>query len=157
MLIKSLYIVFIGLLFATCVGVGIAAFYPKPVPPTYPNQPTYSTKPAQTPEVTAQDAAKINEYDKLQTAYQAKSERYNRNVALLAVGFSLAILVISLILLKSVELIANGVMLGGVFTLIYGIARSFASGDQKFMFVVVTFGLLVALILGYIKLIKPKA
>jgi len=155
MLIKSLYTVFIGLLLATCVGVGIAAFYSKPVPPATLYTVPYATDPAG--NKTQANTAELKQADEQQAAYQTASERYNRNVSLLAVGFSLVILVVSLLLLGSVELIANGIMLGGVFTLIYGLIRSFASGNQKFMFVVVTFGLLVALILGYVKLIKAKA
>ena len=35
--LKFIYSIFIGVLFATLVGVGIAAFYPEPKPPEYPS------------------------------------------------------------------------------------------------------------------------
>jgi hypothetical protein len=53
-------------------------------------------------------------------------------------------------------MIADGILLGGVFTTIYGIIRGLMSEDTKFRFIIVTVGLIIALVLGYIKFIKNK-
>jgi hypothetical protein len=65
-------------------------------------------------------------------------------------------LIISLTLFKKILLIADGVLLGSVFTLIYGIIRGFNSGNNIFRFIVVSIGLAVSLFLGYIKFIKTS-
>jgi hypothetical protein len=46
--------------------------------------------------------------------------------------------------------------MGGVFTLLYGIVRGFMSENDKYRFLVVTIGLIIAIVLGYIRFIKPE-
>lgn len=62
----------------------------------------------------------------------------------------------SLTVVKNLIYIADGVLLGGVLTLLYSIVRGFGSQDTMFRFVVVSIGLVIALLLGYIKFIKPN-
>ena len=150
-MVKFMYTVFIGILLAALVGVGIAAFYTKPVQPEYPE----SAIKAPSEMATQADFKNQHEDNIKQAAYQKASELYNRNVALLAVAFSLVILSISLTVLRAVSLFADGVLLGGTITLVYGIIRSFGSGQQKFMFIMVAVGLVVSMALGYIKIVKP--
>jgi hypothetical protein len=157
-MVKVIYTIFIGILLATSIGVGIAAFYPGPKAPDYPNESVpYKTVPA-TENPTTQEIRPSESqlaFEKKIKEHQKASEVYNRNVALAAVGFSIAILIISLTFLHSIQMIADGLLLGGVFTLVYGIIRSFGSGEQKFMFAITTLGFVIALVLGYIKFIKP--
>jgi hypothetical protein len=152
-MVKYIYTIFIGILLATSIGVGIAAFYPAPQAPEYPRE--VITKPT-SGEPTPADLEEQRKFDQDQRAYEKQARHYNRNVALISVGFSIVILILSLVLMARIQMLADGLMLGGVFTLIYGIGRSFGSGEQKFMFAMTTFGLVVAMILGYIKFIKPE-
>lgn len=152
-MVKFIYTVFIGILLATAIGVGISAFYAAPTAPEYP----YETVPAKDMPVPApEDQAVQRKFEQEQREYEKQSKGYNRNVALISVGFSILILIVSLTLMGRISMMADGLMLGGVFTLIYGIGRSFGSGEQKFMFAITTLGLLVAMVLGYIKFIKPE-
>lgn len=145
--IKLLYTVFLGLLLATGIGIGIAAFYAAPSPPPAPES-------ISSPEGKVEpEEARRHELE--YRRYEAKSETYNRNVSTIAVAFSVVLLAISMAGLKNLPIIANGLMLGGVFTLIYGIVRSFGSGEQKFMFVIVLVGIVATLALGYVRLMKP--
>ncbi len=150
MLLRYGYVVFIGILLALFIGVGIAAFYPGPQTPEY----SYP----QPKELTATDSATTRQEDLKQQAewkqFQVKSEDYNKNVAMIAIVFSLLALVTSLLFAKYISLLADGVLLGSVFTLIYAIIRSFGTQDFKFMFIVISVGLAIALFLGYRKFIK---
>lgn len=47
------------------------------------------------------------------------------------------------------HVINGGIMLGGLFTLFYGLMRGFASQDSKYSFVAVSVGLVIVLFLGY--------
>jgi len=58
--------------------------------------------------------------------------------------------------MAKIKMIADGILLGGVFTTAYGIIRGFMSDSSQFRFLVVTMGLLIALILGYVKFIRPS-
>lgn len=45
-------------------------------------------------------------------------------------------------------------MLGGLFVLLYSLGRGFASENSKYVFVVVTVGLVTVLYLGYHRFVK---
>ena len=152
-MIKFLYTLFIGLLLATVIGVGISAFYEAPKAPEYPMHETIVTK--EPAEPTPAELEKQRQFERESKIYQQQEADYNRNVSVIAVSLALVILVVSLVVLKNLNMIADGLLLGGVFTLLYGIVRSFGTGEQKFMFIVSLVGLVVALTLGYIKFVRP--
>ena len=153
MVLKYIYAVFIGVLVVLFIGIGIAAFYPGPKPPISDTPTAPVSK-----ELTASEAARIQEDNTKNQAewkaYQTKSEDYNKNVSIITLIFALIILAISLTFAKSILVIADGLLLGGLFTLIYSLFRSFNSSDYKFMFIVISIGLLISVSLGYIKFIK---
>lgn len=153
MIIKYIYTLFLALLIALFVGLGITAFYPGPKTPAYPIE-LDASKPGceESPEIkTIRD-----EYNRTQKDFMEKSKPYNRNVSIISIVAATIILVASLTLISKIKMIADGLLLGGVFTTIYSIIRGLMSEDTKFRFLIVTIGLLIALILGYIKFIRPK-
>ena len=158
MLIKYVYILFLGLILATFVGVGIAAFYKGP---TYPETPTslkYErpyTEPNSTPS--AEYIKEQEAFDAQSKQFQTENDTYNRNVSMIALGFALAMLVISLVFFKKITVIADGLLLGGVLTLAYSIIRGFNTNDDIFRFLVVGAGLIVAMVLGYLKFVAPQS
>lgn len=159
MLIKYVYIVFLGLILSTFVGVGIAAFYKGPVYPETPPALRYSR-----PYPEAVEGTPSAEYIKEDEAFQAKSkefqkqsDQYNRNVSMIALGFAVAMLVVSLVFVKKITIIADGVLLGGVLTLAYSIVRGFNTNDDIYRFLVVGAGLITAMILGYLKFVAPQS
>lgn len=159
-MIKIIYSVFVGILIALFVGVGIDAFYQAP---EYPEPPSrmmelensmYSkpeTGPNESPELTQLRA----DYDKVNEEYQSARETYSRNVSIIALVAAILVLVVSLLLIQKIALIADGLMLGGLFTTLYSIIRGFESGDSRFRFLVIAVGLAVAITLGYIKFVRP--
>lgn len=159
MLIKYVYIVFLGLILATFVGVGIAAFYKGPQYPETPASLKYER-----PYPDFQTGTPSAEYIKEQEAFDVKSkdfqkslENYNRNVSMVSVGFAILMLVLSLTFFKKILVIADGLLLGGVLTLGYSIVRGFSSNDDIYRFLVVAIGLGTALVLGYLKFVSPQA
>src|SRR5678809_1561228 len=118
MMIRLIYTLFLGLLLALFVGMGIAAFYPAPKAPDYP---TFLSEPKTAPipgttvseqESAEQKTARI-EYDKQQKDFQEQSKLYNRNVSVIALGFAVVMLVVSLISMQKIDVIADGILLGG--------------------------------------------
>lgn len=159
MLIKYVYIVFLGLILATFVGVGIAAFYKGPTYPETPATLKYARPYPESPESTPSA-----EYIKEQEAFDAKSkifqdqnDQYNRYVSMIALGFAVAMLVVSLVFFKKIMVIADGVLLGGVLTLAYSIIRGFNTNDDIYRFLVVGAGLITAMVLGYLKFVAPQS
>lgn len=157
MILKFIYTLFIGILLVLFVGFGIAAFYEAPKYPEAPVSLRYP-KPITDASVNSTESAEITklqiEQEKKEKDFRKIEEVYNRNVSVIGLISAVVYLVLSLMLLKNLLLISDGLLLGGVFTLLYSIVRGFASNDNKFQFVAVTVGLIIALILGYIKFIK---
>jgi hypothetical protein len=155
MAVKIFYIIFIGVLLATFIGVGIATFYVGPRAPAY----TSSPKPL-TPDTATESAHQADlqqqKLDQQNTTYQALLNNYRRNVSILATVASLVLLALSLVVLRSMALLPDGVLLGGILTLLYGVGMGFGASDLRYRFAVVTVGLLVALGLGYIKFVIPE-
>jgi hypothetical protein len=148
-ILKLVYTFFIGILVAIFVGVGIATFYPAPPAPQWPIELNTLSKQPSVEEEQVQKA-----YDKKMQAYQEESKPYNQNVSIITLFASVILLSLSIALEKKIKIIADGIMLGGLFTLLYSIGRGFASENTKYVFIAVTIGLAVALYLGYHKFVK---
>lgn len=152
-MLRFVYTVFIGVLLATFIGVGIAAFYPSPKPPQ-PSPRIVAPPDFRDSSISAQYLKEQEQFNLNQQNFQKENEIYNRNVSIISVIASIAILALSLTALK--QLMADGFLLGGLLTLVYSIFRGFNAHDEIFRFIVVTIGLAIALILGYTKFNKGK-
>lgn len=150
--------VFLGILLAIFVGVGIAAFYKAPTFPEYPaklQSRVLTQEGLQSATLSAVLDKEEQEYNKKQKSFTEQNEKYSRNVSIIALILSILFLIISLTLAKDILIIADGLLLGGVLTLIYSMIRGFGSNDEMFRFIVVAIGLFISLIIGYLKFIKP--
>ncbi|MBA3724330.1 MAG: hypothetical protein H0W89_05610 [Candidatus Levybacteria bacterium] len=158
-MLKFIYTIFIGVLFATLVGVGIAAFYESPKPPDYSTTPVRIANPngLQTAEEIKKQEQQQIKYDQEYKIFQEKDQEYNRNVSIISLIIALFALIISLTLFKRLYIIADGLLLGGVLTLIYSIIRGFGAEDNIFRFVVVAIGFVIAVVLGYIKFVPKES
>lgn len=157
MFLKYVYIVFVGIIIAAFVGVGIGTYYPEPKAPEAP----LSVKYNQNIQITNLEAlnkirAEQETYDKAFKAYQSREQIYNRDVSIIALAAAVLVLAASLTILKQISVIADGTLLGGVVTLAYSILRGFGTEDYKFRFTVISIGLAVTVILGYMKFIRQK-
>ncbi len=150
-IIRFVYALFLGVLLALFVGFGINTFYPGPNEPRYPTVTTVTKEPTQ-----EQQIAETN-YQTEYRKYEDKLKPYSRNVSMVALIAAVVFLSLSLVLEKRLPIIADGIMFGGLFTLLYSIIRSVISQDSKYIFIVITIGLIAVLYLGYHKFIRQDA
>lgn len=158
MIIKAIYIVFIGVLTALLVGVGISAFYPSPKTPEelgavrpYPAVMKEESTPA------AQMRMKEEGQNQIEWRMYADAQKeYNLNVSIIATISAVVILVIGLVLSSKISLISDGFLLGSALTLLYSVGRSFSGGNSKVQFVIIAVGLIISLIVGYLKFVPTK-
>lgn len=153
MLIKIIYTLFLALLVAFFVGLGIDAFYPGPKMPQYPFE---LEQIKQGCEETLEQQATKKQYNEAQMKFTEDSKPYNRNVSIISLVAAIIILVISLTLLSKIKMIADGILLGGVFTVIYSIVRGLMCDSSRFRFLIVSVGLMIAFVLGYVKFIRRR-
>ena len=153
MIIKLVYTLFLALLIALFVGLGIDAFYPGPKAPVYPIELDQIKSGC---EETLEQQTLRKEFNQAQERFTEESKPYNRNVSIISLAAAIVILVLSLTLLAKIKMIADGILLGGVFATVYSIVRGIMSESSQFRFSVVAIGLIIAFVLGYLKFIRPK-
>ena len=151
-MLKALYAIAIAFLVVAFVGFGISAFYPEPRYPAYPNVGERTRPETRTPE----QKEKIEEYRQKEKAYRENISTYNLIVASISIGAAVLLLVGSIVWLSRLAVIGDGVALGAVFTLFYGLIRAFISNNEQFRFVAVAIGLVIVVALVYWRFVRSS-
>lgn len=149
-MLKIAYSFFIGLLLAFFVGMGIAAFYPQPESPKYPTELNFLGG----KEPTDAQRKLEREFNEAQDKWNETMKPYNRNVSLIALTSALIFVSVGLLFERRIRIIADGLVLGGIATLLYALGRGFAAQNSKYSFVMVTIALIIAITLGYFRFAK---
>lgn len=137
--LRLIFTLFVGAILALFIGFGIHTFAP---PPAAPDLGGIELKQNPTDaEVAAMNAA--------QKAYEVQYERYSRQVSLVSMGAAVLLLGGSLLLERRNPVMANAILLGGLFMLVYGVGRGFASRDTTALFVSLGVALGIVLVLGF--------
>lgn len=152
-ILKLVYTFFVGILLALFIGIGINTFYPGPKAPEYPETSMVAKEPI-APNEEQQKAEKAYQLDF--KTYQEQENKYSRNVSIIALAGAVLLLTASIIFERKIKLIADGIMLGGLFTLLYSLGRSFASQDSKYSFMAISIGLALVLYIGYHRFVKHE-
>jgi hypothetical protein len=156
--LKTLYALALAVLVAAFVSFGIEAVYPAPespedaalaeqAPPTPSideNGPSSTEAPPGSPDE-AQFQSQVG-------AYQQNLANHDRIASIIAIAVAVAILIAALITRVSrLPVIGDGVTLGGVLTLFYGMILAIQAPSELLGFLVVTVGLLALLATLYLK------
>ncbi len=174
MVIKVLYCIFLGVLLVLFVAWAMAALYPAPDwESEYAGVPRYESPPDKPTALdleglsAAQKRAKLQDYETSLKRYEAeqekreelhealsdKTERRARNVSLLSLLISVLVMAVGVGFASSLPVIAEGLLLGGLFTLIFSIGLGFAH-SPKTAVIPVGVGLIVTIALGYKRFVR---
>ena len=146
-----------AVILAALIGLGIAAFYPEPVAPSYPNSavvaPVVPCASADTAcmqnnaKIEAQQQVAQDQYNTAETAYENAMSVYNRNLFIIANIIGIIVFAIGFWLVIAGTLASNavpvGIMLAGLWSIIYGYVRGWGSVDDQLKFFI---GLVIAVI-----------
>jgi hypothetical protein len=137
------------------VVFGVAAV-PAPVPPDVPppDLSSLGQDPAGDPAEGQQE--KLAEQSQQKQAFQEQLSVYNQVVSFVVLGVAIALLACSILWLRSLPIIGEGVTLGAVFTLLYGLYAAISGGAGLGTFVAVTVGLLILLALVYWRFVRSE-
>jgi hypothetical protein len=165
--LQTLFAIFLGLMVTAFVGVGVYTFYPNPALEFRDRimnldrrqQAMGTLKPdvALTPEDRARIQELVDQRNKLQDQSQAASEGWGSRTSIILVSLATLVMVISLTFAKNLPVISNGLLMGGVFTMLYGVGWVIASGTSTTRFIVMSFALLITLALGYLRFVRRRA
>ena len=143
--LRIIFTLFVGAILALFIGFGIHTLYPPPEPPD-----------TAIVELKANPSdADIEKASAAQKAYDTAYQAYSRNVSMVSMAGAVILLALSLVLERKNKVMANGILLGGLFTLVYGVARGFVSRDTTTLFATLTIALALVMVLGFRRFRRP--
>ncbi|MFI7480995.1 hypothetical protein ACH9EU_01125 [Kocuria sp. M1R5S2] len=143
---RTVYTIFLGVLLALFVGLGITTFHPGPEEPTPP--PAVAVAQEQR-EPTPEERQEWLAYEREREAWEDENMRYSRDVGIAALVASVVLLAVGMLVERRRPVLADGALLAGLFTLLHSVTRSLISRDTIASFTVVTVALVLVLLLGY--------
>jgi hypothetical protein len=164
--LQIIFSFFLGLMVVAFVGVGVYTFYPPPeeryseqLQELYRQQEDIQRFKADT-QLTPAERTKLQAIQKqireAEDLQQASREVWGRNTSIILITFATIIMSISLIQAERLKVISNGLLLGGVFTMLYGTGWIIATGTSQARFWVMSVALLITLGLGYLKFVRSR-
>lgn len=165
--LQVIFSFFLGLMVLAFIGVGVNTFYPQPraryqdeLDDLWREQERLDrTRSASGRLDPANEAAydrtqeRIDELTELQESQQ---RTWARNTSIVLILFATAVMSVSLIRSDQLRVISNGLLLGGLFTMVYGVGWVLFSGESIARFVVIVFAFVVTVALGYLKFVRER-
>ncbi len=127
--LQIIFAFFLGLVVVAFVGIGANTFYPSPDYPV---------------DVTLQDS------------WEAMQNQWALVTGIVLLFCATALLAVSLFLPEHQAVLSNGILLGGVFTMIYAVGMAFSTDTSLVRFGVVTVALAVTIAVGYLKFARER-
>ena len=165
--LQTIFSFFLGLMVVALIGVGVNTFYQSPVDKFQQEQISLSRQmdalniKNANGNADAATKAQIAELQSRQNALQdritAQMKPWQRNTSIILVLFATLVMTVSLVRSEQLRVLSNGLLLGGLFSMIYGAGWAIFSGNSFARFAVILFALVVALGLGYLKFVRGRA
>lgn len=162
--LSTIFGIFLGLMVTAFIGVGVYTFYPSPEAQygeriqdlSRRHQAIASSK---APEaLTADDRARMqaltDERDALADASRDAGRGWGRRTSIILVAFATLTMAVSLVRAAQLPVISNGLLLGGVFTMLYGVGWIVATDTSTERFAVITVALAITIGLGYLRFVR---
>ena len=161
--LRTIFSFFLGLMLTVFVGVGVYTFHP---PPTqfdsqirdlaHSEQEVRNSRPSN--ELTTADRDQIQEINRqrneLIDAAAEVRKPWGLSTSVILIVFSTLALAVSLVRADQLPVISNGLLLGGVFTMLYGVGWIATTGTSITRFLVMTVALVITLGLGYVRFVR---
>lgn len=166
--LQVIYAFFLGLMITAFIGVGVYTFYPSPervygerMQELYRQEEDllgYEGK-VET-SLSAQQKAELKEIRderrQLEDKQRDYGDRWARNTSIILIIFATLVMGVSLIRSEQLRILSNGLLLGGLFTMVYGVGWVIASSSSVARFAVMSFALLVTIGLGYARFVRQR-
>ena len=161
--LRTIFSFFLGLMLVAFAGVGVYTFYPPPEEfdaqireLNRREEMIRDARPAD--QLTEEDRAQIREVTQeryaLQDALRDAQRPWGRTTSIILMVVATLAMAVSLIRADQLPVISNGLLLGGVFTMLYGVGWIIATDVSKARFVVMAIALVITLALGYARFVR---
>ncbi|MBC8368193.1 hypothetical protein H8E52_12370 [bacterium] len=145
------------------IGVGVYTFHPPPEQHEKEirnlNQAEQAIRDSGSPEGLSEEQrneiAVLNQrQNQLNDASDEALEPWGRSTSIILIVFATLTMIISLVRAHQLPVISNGLLLGGLFSMLYGIAWIIATDTSVTRFLVMSAALLITLGLGYVRFVR---
>ena len=159
--LQLIFAFFLGLMVTAFIGVGVYTFYPdelqaydQEIRLLWDNQ-QMILEGRGVEGLTEEEEAEVGSIKEQLRETEKEKEQirqaWARTTSIILVVLATLVMGVSFIWADRVRVIGNGLLLGGVFTMLYGTGWILASGASQARFWVMAFALLVTLSLGYVR------
>jgi hypothetical protein len=164
--LRTIFSFFLGLMLTAFIGIGAYTFYPPPNQFDSQIQELDHRKQeirnlGQPGELSTEDRDRLQKIrrqrDELVDAATEAQKPWGIRTSIILIVFSTLALSVSLIRARQLSVISNGLLLGGVFTMLYGVGWIVATDTSIARFLVMTVALVVTVGLGYVRFVRSAA
>jgi hypothetical protein len=163
--LRTIFSFFLGLMFTLFVSIGVYTFHPPPakydaqIKELKQNeQEIRASRPSS--ELTAEEHEQIQDLSRqrmeLADANEEARKPWLLSSSIILIVFSTLALVVSLVRSEQLHVISNGLLLGGVFTMLYGVGWIAFTGVSVVRFGVMTIALVITVGLGYVRFVRQS-
>ena len=163
--LQTIFSFFLGLMLTAFVGVGVYTFHPpakdldRQIQDLDRREQTIRNRGPQD-ELAEADRAEVQRTtdarNQLYDAAQARREAWGRSTSIILVVLATLIMTVSLVRADQLPVISNGLLLGGVFTMVYGVGWIIATDTSVARFAVLAVALAITLGLGYARFVRRR-
>jgi uncharacterized protein HemX len=165
--LQTIFSFFLGLMVLAFIGVGVNTFYQSPSDRVQQQTDEYGRQidalnvKSNGRALDATSQAKMDklsaQQNELQRSIEVEMKAWARTTSIILVIFATLVMGVSLVRSEQLRVLSNGLLLGGLFTMLYGIGWVIFSGNSTARFAVMAFALAVAIGLGYLKFVRERA
>lgn len=162
--LPTIFGIFLGLMVTAFIGVGVYTYYPSPAERHSErirelNRQQQAIAASKAPEaLTADDRARMqaltDERDGLLDDNHEAARGWGLRTSMILIALATLTMAVPLAAAPQVPVIGNGLLLGGVFTMIYGVGWIVTTETSGARFAVITGALLITLAMGYVRFVR---
>lgn len=160
--LEIVFMIFLGVLVAAFVGVGVHTFYAPPydyreeIDQTYENRREILDGRALT-DLPDEERARIRELDEerssLLSAHRTDYGKWRHTTSIVLIVLATLTMALSLVRADKLPVISSGMLLGGLFTMLYGVGWTVTTGSAISRFIIISIALAIALVMGYVRFV----
>ncbi|MGE0812670.1 MAG: hypothetical protein AB7O28_08920 [Vicinamibacterales bacterium] len=162
--LSTIFAIFLGLMVTAFVGVGVYTFYPPPRTLfedrlTDLDRRHQAVAASKAPDqLTAEDRAEMqrltDERNALMDQSREATEVWGFRTSLILIVLATLAMAVSLVRAATLPVVSSGLLLGGVFTMVYGTGWIVATDTSLARFFVITAALAITIALGYVRFVR---
>lgn len=164
--LQAIFALFLGVIVALVVGVGVNTFHPNPADETRAElEQLYQSQQFSMAEKADQAAPATADDQRLDARILQLEELARQQEQDWAAATSVVVVILATVLLAAAVALARvaaawvfstGLLLGGIFTMLYGVVLSMMSGQSVLRFVLLLAALLITSGLGYLRFVRTQ-